>query len=178
MKFTVVGLGYVGLSLATLISQKYEVVAIDVVREKVEMVNSKRSPIVDKEITEFLTGHGLKLTATDDYSKCADSDYVIIATPTNYDPETKSSRPIRKYLGTEDPETGELIPSSGTRGRKPASETKPVKKEESEYRSLVESLRKENAEKDARIKKLEQQNMILRSNLERIRSMIENILKE
>ena len=96
----------------------------------------------------------------------------------HYDPETKSSRPIRKYLGTEDPETGELIPSSGTRGRKPASETKPVKKEESEYRSLVESLRKENAEKDARIKKLEQQNMILRSNLERIRSMIENILKE
>ena len=96
----------------------------------------------------------------------------------HYDPETKSSRPIRKYLGTEDPETGELIPSSGTRGRKPASETKPVKKEESEYRSLVESLRKENAEKDARIKKLEQQNMILRSNLERIRSTIENILKE
>ena len=96
----------------------------------------------------------------------------------HYDPETKSSRPIRKYLGTEDPETGELIPSSGMRGRKPASETKPVKKEESEYRSLVESLRKENAEKDARIKKLEQQNMILRSNLERIRSTIENILKE
>ena len=96
----------------------------------------------------------------------------------HYDPETKSSRPIRKYLGTEDPETGELIPSSGTRGRKPASETKPVKKEESEYRSLVESLRKENAEKDARIKKLEQQNTILRSSLERIRNMIENILKE
>ena len=96
----------------------------------------------------------------------------------HYDPETKSSRPIRKYLGTEDPETGELIPSSGTRGRKPASETKPVKKEESEYRSLVESLRKENAEKDARIKKLEQQNMILRSNLEHIQSTIEKILKE
>lgn len=97
----------------------------------------------------------------------------------HYDPETKSSRPIRKYLGTEDPETGELIPSSGTRGRKQASETKPVKKkEESEYKYLIESLRKENVEKDARIKKLEQQNTILRSNLERIRSMIENILKE
>ena len=96
----------------------------------------------------------------------------------HYDPETKSSRPIRKYLGTEDPETGELIPSSGARGRKPTSETKPVKKAESEYRSLIESLRKENAEKDARIKKLEQQNTILRSSLERIRNMIENILKE
>ena len=96
----------------------------------------------------------------------------------HYDPETKSSRPIRKYLGTEDPETGELIPSSGARGRKPASEAKPVKNEESEYRSLIESLRKENAEKDARIKTLEQQNTILRSNLDRIRSMIENILKE
>lgn len=96
----------------------------------------------------------------------------------HYDPETKSSRPIRKYLGTEDSETGELIPSSGTRGRKPASESKPAKKKEDEYRLLVESLRKENAEKDARIRKLEQQNTILRSNLERIRSMIENILKE
>ena len=89
MKFTVVGLGYVGLSLATLISQRYEVTAVDVVKEKIEMVNSKRSPIVDKEIEEYLSDHDLHLTATDDYSKCADSDYVIIATPTNYDPDTK-----------------------------------------------------------------------------------------
>lgn len=97
----------------------------------------------------------------------------------HYDPETKSSRPIRKYLGTEDPETGKLIPSSGTRGRKPAAETKSVKKkEEDNYKSLVESLRKENAAKDVEIKTLERKNAILRSNLEQIQRMISNILKE
>lgn len=89
MKFTIVGLGYVGLSLATLISQRYEVVAIDVVKEKIEMINSRRSPIVDVEIVDYLSNHDLKLTATEDYSKCADSDYVIVATPTNYNPDTK-----------------------------------------------------------------------------------------
>ena len=94
----------------------------------------------------------------------------------HYDPETKQSRPIRKYLGTEDPETGELIPSSGTRGRKPASETKPVKKDETDYRMIAETLKKECAEKDTRIKKLEQENAVLRSNLDRIRSIATNIL--
>lgn len=96
----------------------------------------------------------------------------------HYDPETKQSRPVRKYLGTEDPITGELIPSTGTKGRKP-SEGGPAarKKDESEYKLLADSLKKECAEKDARIKTLEQENAILRANLGRIRDTAAKILE-
>ena len=96
----------------------------------------------------------------------------------HYDPETKQSRPVRKYLGTEDPVTGELIPSTGTRGRKPSEggvATK--KKDENGYKLLAESLKKECAEKDARINALEQQNAILRANLGRIRDMAAKMLE-
>ena len=90
MKFCVVGTGYVGLSLSTLISRKYPVVAVDVIEKKVEMINSGKSPIVDKEISEALESGSLDLHATLNIKECADADYVIIATPTNYDTETNS----------------------------------------------------------------------------------------
>ena len=97
----------------------------------------------------------------------------------HYDPETKQSRPIRKYLGTEDPETGKLIPSSGKRGRKKESDdnSSHSKKEKSEidYRFLAETLKKERMEKDARIKVLEHRNQLLCSSLERIKEIVSHI---
>lgn len=100
----------------------------------------------------------------------------------HYDPVTKQSRPIRKYLGTEDPETGELIPSSGKRGRKKASETgttqRKKKKEEIDYRLLWEDLKKECQNKDSIIRSLEHKNQILRLNLDRIRTLINGMLED
>ena len=87
MKISVIGCGYVGLSLSVLLSRKHEVVAVDVIQEKVDLINSGKSPIADKEIEEYLSKGGLNLKATMDYSECADSEYVIVATPTNYDPD-------------------------------------------------------------------------------------------
>ncbi len=88
MKISVVGTGYVGLSLAVLLSRKHEVVAVDIIPEKVDMINSGKSPIVDREIESFLAEGKLNLTATTDIGKTAGSAFVIIATPTNYDSET------------------------------------------------------------------------------------------
>ena len=86
LKITVAGTGYVGLSMATLLSQKYDVTAIDIVPEKVEMINNRKSPIKDKEIEEFFSTKKLKLEATTDAKKAySNADFVIIATPTNYD---------------------------------------------------------------------------------------------
>jgi len=88
MKITVVGLGYVGLSLAVLLSQHNEVLALDVVKEKVDMINNKKSPITDKEIQDYLNTKDLNLTATTDKQKAyKDAEYIIIATPTDYDTE-------------------------------------------------------------------------------------------
>lgn len=91
MKIAVAGTGYVGLSLAVLLSQKNEVTAVDIVLEKVEMINSWKSPIQDEYIEKYLAEHeerGLKLTATTDGAEAyAQADYVIIAAPTNYDPQ-------------------------------------------------------------------------------------------
>ncbi len=91
MKIAVAGTGYVGLSLAVLLSQKNEVTAVDIIPEKVEMLNNWISPIQDEYIEKFLSEHeqrGLKLKATTDgASAYADADYVIIAAPTNYDPK-------------------------------------------------------------------------------------------
>lgn len=88
MKIAVAGTGYVGLSNAILLAQNNEVYAVDVIPEKVEMINNKKSPIVDKEIQEYLATKELNLTATlDGDSVYADAEFVIIATPTNYDEE-------------------------------------------------------------------------------------------
>ncbi len=86
MKIAVAGTGYVGLSLATLLSQKNEVVALDVIPEKVEMINNRISPIEDKEIKEFFETKNLNLKATLDYKEAfVGAEFVIISTPTNYD---------------------------------------------------------------------------------------------
>lgn len=86
MKIAVAGTGYVGLSLATLLAQHNQVMAVDIVPEKVEMINKKQSPIVDKEIEDFLAHKDLQLVATlDAKAAYADADFVIIAAPTNYD---------------------------------------------------------------------------------------------
>ena len=99
-----------------------------------------------------------------------------------YDPEKKQSRPKRKYLGVEDPETGELIPSTKKPGRKPGSKNLSTQSQEKDdepnYKLMYEALKKESDKKDAVIKKLESQNMMLRSNLERIKEMIAAALKK
>lgn len=86
MKIAVIGMGYVGLSNAVLLAQHHEVVAVDIVPEKVEMINRHESPITDKDIQEYLGNKPLKLSATTDYETALkDADYVIVSTPTNYD---------------------------------------------------------------------------------------------
>ncbi len=86
---TVAGMGYVGLSNAVLLAQNHNVTAVDIVQEKVDLINQKKSPISDKEIEQYLAEKELYLTATTDAEAAyRDADYVVIATPTNYDPET------------------------------------------------------------------------------------------
>ncbi|MDE6985271.1 MAG: nucleotide sugar dehydrogenase [Lachnospiraceae bacterium] len=99
MKIAVSGIGYVGLSNAILLAQNNEVTAVDVVPEKVELINSKKSPIIDKEIEEYLKTKDLKLRATTDGAEAyKDAEYVVIATPTNYDPD-------KNYFDTSSIET-------------------------------------------------------------------------
>ena len=88
MKIAVAGTGYVGMSIATLLAQRNEVVAVDVVPEKVDKINRRISPIADPEIEAFLAEKPLHLTATlDARAAYRDADFVVIATPTNYDPK-------------------------------------------------------------------------------------------
>src|SRR5690554_2404830 len=88
MKITIAGTGYVGLSNAVLLAQNNEVTALDILQEKVDMINSKKSPIIDPEIEEYLATKDLNLRATtDNYEAFKDAEFVIISTPTNYDPE-------------------------------------------------------------------------------------------
>lgn len=88
MKIAVAGTGYVGLSIATLLSQKHEVVALDIVPEKVKMINKRQSPLRDKEIEEFFANKELNLKATLDYKEAfKDAKFIIVSTPTNYDDE-------------------------------------------------------------------------------------------
>ena len=94
MKIAVAGTGYVGLSNAILLAQHNEVYAVDIIPEKVKLINNKQSPIVDAEIQEYLTSRKLNLTATTD-TKLAytEADFIIISTPTNYDP-------VKNYFDT------------------------------------------------------------------------------
>ncbi len=88
MKITVAGIGYVGLSNAVLLSQHNEVYAIDIDEKRINMVNNRKSPIIDPEIDQFLKNPELNLTATIDAKEAyTEADYIIISTPTNYDPE-------------------------------------------------------------------------------------------
>ena len=88
MKITIAGTGYVGLSNAVLLAQNNEVKALDIIQEKVDMINNRKSPIIDAEIEEYLATKDLNLSATtDNYIAYKDAEYVIISTPTNYDPE-------------------------------------------------------------------------------------------
>lgn len=99
MKITVVGIGYVGLSNAILLAQHNEVIALDIIQEKVNKINNKKSPIIDKEIEEYLVKKELNLVATtDNYKAFKDAELVIISTPTNYDPE-------KNYFDTRSVET-------------------------------------------------------------------------
>lgn len=99
MKIAVAGLGYVGLANAVLLAQHHEVIAFDLIHEKVNLVNHKKSPIYDKEISEFLTHKRLNLCATTDQKHAiSHASYVIVATPTNYDP-------VKNYFDTRSVET-------------------------------------------------------------------------
>ena len=95
MKIAVVGTGYVGLSISVLLAQHHEVVALDIIESKVDLINSKKSPIVDKEIEEFLASKELNLFATADTALALKgSDFVVVATPTNYDD-------VKNYFNTD-----------------------------------------------------------------------------
>lgn len=99
MKITIAGTGYVGLSNAVLLAQHNEVIALDIIKEKVDMINKKKSPIIDTEIEEYLATKNLNLSATtDNYEAFREADYVIISTPTNYDAE-------KNYFNTRTVET-------------------------------------------------------------------------
>ena len=91
MKISVAGTGYVGLSIATLLAQKNEVVALDIVPEKVELINKRISPIKDEYIEKYFKEKKLNLRATLDYKDAFDnSDFIVISTPTNYDEKNNS----------------------------------------------------------------------------------------
>ncbi len=121
MKIAVAGTGYVGLSNAILLAQYNEVKAVDIVQEKVDLINNKKSPILDKEISEYLSTKDLNLTATTDAVEAyKDADFIIISTPTNYDEE-------KNYFDTSSVEAVvELVKKSGSKATIVVKSTVPV----------------------------------------------------
>lgn len=117
-KIAVAGTGYVGLSNAILLSQKHEVCAVDIIPEKVDMINKRLSPIADKEIEEYLADRELNLRATTNPEEAySDADFVIISTPTNYDPkmnyfDTSSVEAVIKIVTRCNPEATIVVKST------------------------------------------------------------------
>lgn len=117
MRMAVVGAGYVGLSLATMFSQFHEVVAIDTLKGKVDSINERISPIVDEKIQEYFAKKDLDLSATTEITACIGSDFVMVATPTNYCPEadrfdTSSVESVIEDVGRISPESVIVIKST------------------------------------------------------------------
>ncbi len=118
MKIAVAGTGYVGLSNALLLSQHNDVWAVDILQSKIDLINKGKSPIVDREIEEFLAREDLHLTATTDAEKAyKDADFVIIATPTDYDPkknyfDTSSIETVIELIQKVNPDTVMVIKST------------------------------------------------------------------
>ena len=101
MKIAIAGTGYVGLSIATLLAQHNQVMAVDIIPEKVELINQKKSPIQDDYIEEYLAHKELDLTATlDAETAYKDADFVVIAAPTNYRPQ-QGARQVRRGKTSE-----------------------------------------------------------------------------
>lgn len=118
MKIAVAGTGYVGLSLAVLLAQHNEVTAVDIIEEKVKMINEKKSPIIDTELTEYLENKKLHLKATTDgRTAYKDAEFVIISTPTNYDPnknyfDTSSVEDVIRLVKEVNPQAIMVIKST------------------------------------------------------------------
>lgn len=118
MKIAVIGTGYVGLSNAVLFAQHHEVVALDVIKEKVDMINNRKSPIVDNELEDYLANNHLNLKATLNKEEAyKDAEFVIIATPTNYDPkqnyfDTSTVDSVINDVQTYDPKATIIIKST------------------------------------------------------------------
>lgn len=118
MKIAVAGAGYVGLSMAVLLSQKNNVVVVDVVEEKVALINNRKSPIIDQKIEEFFATKELQLQATTEYTSAyRDVEYVVIATPTNYDPvknyfDTSSVKTVIEQVSMVNPNAVMVIKST------------------------------------------------------------------
>lgn len=114
------------------------------------------------------------------YTNKKTGQVALYESTSHYDPKTKQSRPIRKYLGIEDPETGALIPSSGKRGRKSKSHNSDSKEpvlrnSETDFKQIIETLERQNSEKDHEIKRLSLKNQKLQAAFKKLQSIVEEI---
>ena len=154
MKIAIAGTGYVGLSNAVLLAQNNEVIAVDILQEKVDLINSKKSPIVDKEISDYLASKKLNLTATTDGKEAyKNADFIIISTPTNYDPEknffdTSSIEKVLELIQASDSQATIVIKSTV-----PVGYTERISKElldketidDKEFEQIMETVKSERA---------------------------------